>query len=348
MSSCEDIVAALEGISAAIGASGSSTGGSSAGCGCIADGDTDVTEFNDGEGEEVPEGETFPEGFTDRADFDEYRCKAAQYLIDNYVGTLRNWAGLTGMLGGLTLAVITGVALLTVPPIGLALILASLGILVSIDIELLVSLSSIADGVEDDSELLCEVYSAGSSAAAAQAIRDSASEVIDGLALSIPDTYKQITDNLISNNQADILVNRDPAIDELPSADCSGCDTTAFEIELFDPLEIGDTGTLDQTGTHYTLTSTLNAGRQSVNIHAIAPGDPLTPRCFIIENIEVTGALHVSYLDNWYPCGDGEFSEFASGSMLEAEGLCAHGFILQGDPESPFTVEFDAVTGCEP
>jgi len=223
MSSCAEIVTALEGIALAVSNTGASSSG---GCGCIGSGTDDITDFNDGPSEDVPTGEEFPSGFDDRPEYDVYRCKAGYYIIRNYIGTLRNWAGLAGMTGGLTLAVITGLLLLIVPPIGLSLIVAALGIMVGIDFALLSSLSTIADTIEGDIDnMVCQIYNTETTGEAVSAFQDNVRTKIDALALPIPDTFKQITDNLISHDQMSILNVKDASIDALGTEDCSACET---------------------------------------------------------------------------------------------------------------------------
>lgn len=221
MASCEDIVTALGGIQAAIEAGGAG------GCGCVGEGGTDVTDVNDGASEDVPQpGGTLPPGFSTFSEFDTYRCKAAWSVFRNYVGTLRNWAGLSGLVGGLTLAVITGLLLLTVPPAGLMLILAAMGILVGVDIGLLSTLSAIADGLEaDEDNIVCNIYSAATTEDAVTALRSAANDVIAGLSLgALESTFQQITSNLISNDAMAVLTTKDATINALPEEDCSECE----------------------------------------------------------------------------------------------------------------------------
>jgi len=341
----DDLVNAIEGITAQI-----SLSQSSGGCGCVASGDTDIRDIDDTLPQDVPTGEEFPPGFEDRSEFDTYRCKAATKIFDDYIGTLRNWAGLSGTVGGLTIAVIVGLSLLLVPPAGLIIILAALGTLLGINANLFANLLLIADAMDDNrEETICDIYDAGTTAEAATALADAAGSEVEALDLGVLEaTYLAITSNLISNQAMEVLTTKSAEVDDLPEADCGECGPAGdFLIELFDPLEIGDGGDLVQAGNHYTVTSASNGGRQAVNFHAVNPENVAEPRCFIITNIEITGASHEFYNDNGYICGAEEFEEFATGSMIDAEGLCFHGFILQSDPASPFTVEFDAVEGCE-
>lgn len=216
MASCDDIVTALQGIQGAI-----QQQASSGGCGCVGSGDDDVTSVNDTPSQDIPpSGDWAEHGFPSEAAYDEHRCGAAQYVIDGYVGTLRNWGGLAGTIGGLTLAVITGLLLLTVPPVGLMLIMAALGTLVGINFALLSSLTSIAQEIEDNTDLLCDLYNAGTTEEAADIIRAAAAAAITDLALSPAATFQQITDNLISNEALEAMFN--PA-GPTAEADCSSC-----------------------------------------------------------------------------------------------------------------------------
>lgn len=217
MASCDDIVTALQGIQGAIQ---QQTGGG--GCGCVGSGDDDVTSVNDTPSQPIPPPEDWEElGFPSEEAYNGHRCGSAQYVIEAYTGTLRNWAGLFGMTGGLTLAVISGLLLLTVPPVGLILIMAALGTLVGINIGLLASLTNIAEAIEADSELLCDLYNAGDTEEAADIIRAAAAAAITGLGLVPAATFQQITDNLISNEALEAMFSPSGPTSE---ADCSGCE----------------------------------------------------------------------------------------------------------------------------
>lgn len=225
MSSCNDIVAALQGIAEQIALTGQQASG---GCGCVTGGDTEITDVNDGPTQEVPQpSDPLPPGFPTRPDYDDYRCKAAYWLIRQYVGTLRNWGGLAGMTGGLTVAVIVGLALLTIPPLGLTIILAALGTLLGINAGLFVNLTLIADAVEDDIDnLACQLYNAVDTSGAAFALYNAASLAINDLDLgAIAPTFETICQNLISNDACQALFVKNDEIDALPNEDCSSCES---------------------------------------------------------------------------------------------------------------------------
>jgi len=221
MASCNDINESLQGIIGAIndlGASGAS------GCGCIGDPGSDIGDFNDGPGSDVPgpNGDP-PPGFSTIGEYQDYKCDAVNWIFDKYVGTLRNWAALAGTVGGLTLAVIAGLLLLTVPPAGLALILSALGILVGIDFLLLGELNNIADELETNKDdIICAMYNAGTTNQIAQELRNAAAAAVQTLSLEPTETWLLITSNLISTDQADVALNKSDEVDGY-GGDCSGC-----------------------------------------------------------------------------------------------------------------------------
>lgn len=223
MSNCEEINNSLQGIIGAI----EGLQGGSGGCGCIADPGSNVEDFNDVPSQTIPGPEDpLPPGFATQEEYDEYRCNAAQWLYDNYTATLRNWAGLFGTLGGLTLAVISGLLLLTVPPIGLSLILAALGILAGIDIGLLATLSDIAGFMDDDEqETVCNLYNAPTTSQAQTVLQEAAQVVIATMGLgALQSTYEQITANLISVEQCEVLFNNSDLGGTV--GNCSSCSSS--------------------------------------------------------------------------------------------------------------------------
>lgn len=153
MSSCEDLVNALNSINATL------QGASSGGCGCIMGGDTDITDTTDIPPQAEPgrEGPP-PTGNATWEEYDGHKCDWIHKVLADYIGTLRNYGGLFGTLGGLTVAVIVGLTLLTVPPLGFALLMAALGALFVIDIAAFAYFTEIAQALEDDEDLLCELY----------------------------------------------------------------------------------------------------------------------------------------------------------------------------------------------
>lgn len=225
MSNCEEINNSLQGIIGAI----EGLQGGSGGCGCIADPGSNVEDFNDAPSQDIPgDGDPLPPGFATQEEYDEYRCNAAQWLYDNYTATLRNWAGLFGTLGGLTLAVISGLLLLTVPPIGLSLILAALGVIVGIDIGLLATLSDIAGFMDDnEEETVCNLYNAPTTSQAQSVLQEAAQTVIVSMGLgALQSTFEQITANLISIEQCEVLFNNSDLGGTV--GDCSSCSGAAL------------------------------------------------------------------------------------------------------------------------
>lgn len=222
MSTCDEIVTALNGIASQIASRAGY--GSGSGC-CVVGGDTDITDVNDNSGENIPGGAgTPPPGFSTMEEYEDYKCDAANWIFDQYIGTLRNWAALSGTLGGLTIAVIAGLLLLTVPPLGLTLILSALGVLVGIDFLLLGALSDIADEMETNrDDTVCQIYGSGSTSVAAGVLQTAAQTAISSLSLDPEATFMVITDNLASNQGMEVLITRTEEIVGY-GGDCSGCD----------------------------------------------------------------------------------------------------------------------------
>lgn len=220
MSSCTEIAEAINNLGVTLSSTSSSSG-----CGCVVDSGTDITDLGDQESEDVPSGSEFPPGFSDRPEYDVYRCKAATHIVDGYIGTLRNWGGLTGVVGGLTVAIMVGLLLLTVPPLGLSIILGALGSLAIIDLGLFATLTLIADCLDDQREdLICQVYNSETAEGAVTVIQGAAAACIDDLDLgALASTFQLITDNLISVEQANVLVTKSGEVDAGPSGDCSLC-----------------------------------------------------------------------------------------------------------------------------
>lgn len=218
MASCDEIVASLDNIALQI-----ANLGSDGGC-CVVGGDTPLDEYNDSTAESFPgSSDTPPPGFSTIEEYLDYKCNAAKWIFDQYVGTLRNWAGLAGTIGGLTIAVIVGLVLLTVPPVGLTIILSAMATLTAINFGLLGGLSDIADEMEtDEASILCDLYNAGSTEAAAQVLRNAAAAAITSLSLSPEATWLAITDNLASNEGCKVLLERDETIVGY-GGDCSEC-----------------------------------------------------------------------------------------------------------------------------
>jgi len=245
MASCDDIVNAINGVAEQIAA-----GGASSGCGCVGEGGMDVTEVNDAPTQDIP---PFAEwealGFPSKGAYKNHKCQAAQYIINAYVGTLRNWAGLFGTVGGLTLAVITGLLLLTVPPVGLMLILGALGVLVGTDVGLLVTLSTIATAVEDAADSIrCSLYSAETTEDATQAFRDAVDSIVIDLGLgALEGTFLIIVENLVSNEAMRGLFETTGPTEE-EGADCVGCATgdctPCSDADMYIWTDIGDQGTI--------------------------------------------------------------------------------------------------------
>jgi len=218
MSNCEEIVEALNGIRDAIAEGATET---SSGCGCVGSGDDDITGLTPPPSESIPGGSSVPPGFSNRSEYDEHRCGVARKYVEDYIQTLRNWATLSGTVAVLTVAVMVGLSLLVLPPIGIMVVLGALGALVAIDVGLLSNLSLIADAIEEDIDtVVCHIYSASSTEAAVNVFRTDVQAILTELDLDTPETYQLITDNMVSTEQMNGL--NDPAA-ETAAADCSEC-----------------------------------------------------------------------------------------------------------------------------
>lgn len=334
----DDLIEAINGITAQI--SLSQTSGN---CGCVASGDQDVTTIGDNPSSDIPQGEEVPPGFEDKPEYDSYRCKAATYIFDNYVATLRNWAGLAGMTGGLTLAVIVGLCLLTVPPVGLTIILAALGTLVGVNIGLLAELNNIANGLDDNrTEAICALYNAETTQDAVDGLGNLADSVIDGLSLTLPATYKIITRNLISNEQMEVLFTKDAAIDALDPGDCSTCVGGIFQTLTYNGCTPAHTFGNFQPGVSTKVesctTSIYGDTRANNLMTTTVPG--------VNRRVEVTaytGGSNGLYLD-WYDEGVHQTSiAFDPGSSIVGEVFeCTslHFSRLAVDDTTPYTLTF--------
>lgn len=297
--------------------------------------------------DEGAEDTSYPPAFESQAAYKAHKCNMANDIVLAFKVDLLSLSNLVPSEGVTTalIAFVTGVLLTPIPYDDIVTLVALL-VVAAIEYSFLAQLSSkVQENAED---LICILYKARDEETARTEFLEEVGNLINSIGApgDVEEWLGDISDAIIGPDAMNKLFQDVPTTTQ--DADCSECgESPEFEIELFDPLENGDTGTLVRDGTHYTATSSTNGGREAVNFHAIDPDNPATPRCFIISNISIVGATHVFYKDNGYICGSVTFAEFASGSMIDAEGLCFHGFVLQSDPGSPFTVEFDAVAGCE-
>lgn len=335
-----------------------SCGGNGHSCSCGGGIDTggDVTDFVDVP--DIPEGDREgdpPTGYPTWEDFDDDKCKRIKHFLDNYISTLRNIGGLFGMAGGLTIAVIAGLLLITVPPAGIAFVLSALALLVIIDIGLLVHFSGIADYLDENiDELVCAMEGRDSTAGMIEEINSMVNTAIGTLGLFSPEiegNLEAATEGLLSNAGLAYILESQSVPEGYESYTCPCGAVCGFQ--LYDPLEVGDDAAeVTIVGNHVTILPAFVAGRWSFAFQFSTPEVPNA--CGRIDNISVTNFNHVTYNDNYIECGGEGFAEFASGSFEEAAEGCYHAILGQGDPNdgaSPGvqpTIEFDIVECCEP
>lgn len=198
VSCLDDIVNAINGIRDEIAeANQNATNNTSGngGCGCVMSGDTDITETSDippveegdREGDPPPGNETWDE-------FDQHKCDQIHKILADYVATLRNYGGFFGLVGGLTVAVIVGVTLITLPPLGMALLMSALGGLLTIDITAFAYFTTIADEIEGDEDILCELYNSPTTDDMVGVMYALLTEIIPGLVGMPPGVESRLID----------------------------------------------------------------------------------------------------------------------------------------------------------
>jgi len=200
------------------------------GCGGqpMTDTNTNITDFNDGPEVEQPDPEGDPPpGFESWGAYYTYRCQAANWLYDQYVGTLRNWGSFEGVVGIITLALIIGVMLLAVPPLGLAVVCGAIAALAATDIALFALFVAIADGLDAQKEdLVCGLYNATTTSEAIAALTDASDTIIDGLETTegLKAHFKNACSNLLANNNVKVLFEKAPTLDGYEgSVGCEVC-----------------------------------------------------------------------------------------------------------------------------
>lgn len=340
MSTCDEINNSLQDIVSAIsGLSGSGSGG----CGCIGDPGSDVTDFNDVPSVDIPQSDDpLPPGFSTQEQYNTYRCDAAHWLYDRYTQTLRNWGALFGMVGGLTLAVITGVLLLSVPPAGLAVILSALGILAGIDIGLLATLNEIADEMDvNQDETICQLYNATTTQEAMTALQEAAQAAVVALDLGVLSaTYELITANLVSREQCEVLFNNSDL--EGVTGDCSGCGSALWTDGVLPNDATVISGSYD--GPTVTLESAVNDiggfNVQSLDLFAI-PTD--ANNRLRLTDVVTAGSGNWKYRYSVGGVDQGETTGATWSDLETFDEECSYFILFSTDagPGSPFTVTFN-------
>lgn len=220
--------------------------GSTSGCGCsndpstgIVSGNTPIIDIQDTAPVEEPDREGDPPtGSGSWEEYDAAKCAWVNKILDDYKATLRNYGGFFGLVGGLTVAVITGVTLITIPPLGLAVLMAALGGILTIDIAAFAYFSQIADGLDDDPDLLCELYNSTTTDDMIGVLNAVLTEIIPSLPLMPPGVESRLIDACQAMN-TNVLwsqaINHDGTIPsgyEETICDCGG-DPIAFVTSFY-------------------------------------------------------------------------------------------------------------------
>lgn len=145
--------------------------GSTSGCGCsndpstgVVSGNTPITDIQDIAPVEEPDrGGDPPTGSSSWEEYDAAKCAWVNKILDDYVQTLKNYGSLFSVLATLTIAVIAGMTLIIIPPVGMIVLMGAMGALLSVDISLFLYFTQIAEALEDDPDLICELYNSPTS-----------------------------------------------------------------------------------------------------------------------------------------------------------------------------------------
>lgn len=188
-------------------------------------GDTPITSVPDIPSVEEPDREgPPPTGYDDWGDYDDDKCKRIRAYLEDFIGTLENFGGLFGMVGGLTVAVIVGLLLLTVPPVGLSILMAALGTLVAIDIGLLVHFTSVATYLRDNiDEIVCDMEDDETTEDMYLTLTSHLSSAITSLSLldpTIEGTLETATASLISNENLSFIITSNTVPTEWATYEC--------------------------------------------------------------------------------------------------------------------------------
>lgn len=189
MASCDDIVTAINAINTTL------QSGAGGGCGCVMSGDTPIDQTGDVPDvtEPSPEGDP-PAGNATWEEYYENKCNWIHKILDDYIATLRNYGGFFGLVGGLTVAVIVGVTLISMPPLGLALLMAALGGILTIDLAAFAYFTQIADELEADEDLICELFNSTSTDEMIGVLYAALTEIIPALTGMPPGVESRLLD----------------------------------------------------------------------------------------------------------------------------------------------------------
>lgn len=290
----------------------------------------------------VDDGLTPPDGYEDYAEYEQWKCDLAQYVINK-------------MIVDVTQATIWDIALLTlselVIPIALTFltpipfdeILAMAGALIAVVVTVgsaTAVLEQCVDYLENID--LCLLFSA---ADVSEAIENVEAD-IDSQSFAVQDgNTKTILKALFNNNSLNILFEEKPPLMDLPTGDCSGCGPTGdFFWHLFTPPgQSGSWGTLERTGQHYSCASQFGNGFHRLNLYCEQYPSG-SGRCSTMTNFALSGITYAPTPDSViWPCGGSGYSTLPE-PFDETDIGCANQLIIASP--TAFTLEFDAVY-CE-
>ncbi len=254
-------------------------------------GDIPLDQIGDGpQGDEPDRGSDPPGGFDTWDEFDEYKCQAANWVFDKYTDTLGNLAAFSGVVGGLTLAVVAGILLLTVPPVGLVAIMVALSVLIGIDIGLCANFTDIKGALESDRQnIVCGLFNATDTQAAIAVLNNATDSIIDNLShpVTVREQLKHACRNLLWNDNTRLLFEFDEEIAAYTgSVDCSSCgDECDVEWEYL--LGSGPTP-IPTDGSLFTINSEIFSGN-GYNYIAFRLPDCACPEQHTLEIVSVSG-----------------------------------------------------------
>lgn len=207
-------------------------------------------DYDETEGTEVP-----PPGFDTWAEYRSHKCNASADLIRNLISDLQGLSGLSyAATSPSTLVQTLVVFFLTPVPYDDLITLAAYLIGTGYNYSFLSTMSTeINDNYEN---LLCLLYNSASPESAKTDFLAELETIALAAFTSSDDAQWTMgaVEYMLSYDSFNKLFENNPTT--IQDADCSNCGGE-FLVEIFDILEVGDTGILTQEGNHYTLEAVL-------------------------------------------------------------------------------------------
>lgn len=172
---------------------------------------------------ELPEGETFPEGFGSVEEWDTHKCSVANVIMDGVLSTLQGLATLNllnvNVLGVLVLAAVSG--FLVFPP---AAIPVMVGALIALAASQALLISARAYLVDNREEWVCILYGAGSVSQVISLLADAIDTLLAFIGTTGPigAAIKLVLMLLFNGDALNQLFDKN-ADYQYPDADCGGC-----------------------------------------------------------------------------------------------------------------------------